>query len=319
VTAGRPEPLEKLRRLLEGSYRIERELARGSMARVYLADDIRRGGRVAVKLLPPDLASESNAERFLREIRITAGLRHPNILPLIDSGVADGLYWYVMPLVEGESLRERMATRGLLPIPDAVDFGIQIGRALGYAHAAGVVHRDLKPENVMLAGTVALVMDFGLARALGSDTKLTGTGMPLGTPAYMSPEQITGAAEADPRADLYCLGCVLHEMLTGQPPFVGPSVVHLLRAHMTEPPPPPSRRRASVPPGVDRVVVKALAKDPNARHQSADELVAELAACVAGSGDRRAGASTPSPPRPSTPPAGQPGGLLSRLFGRRGS
>jgi serine/threonine-protein kinase len=180
---------------------------------------------------------------------------------------------------------------------------------LGHAHAAGVVHRDLKPENVMLAAGVALVMDFGLARALGSDTKLTGTGMPLGTPAYMSPEQITGAADADARADLYCLGCVLHEMLTGQPPFVGPSVVQLLRSHMTEPPAPPSRLRRNVPPGVDRAVLRALAKDPNARQQGADELIAELSAAVESRAD-------PTPPPPARTP---PTGLLSRLFGRRGS
>jgi serine/threonine-protein kinase len=300
----------QLQEELEGRYRIEGELGRGSMARVYQAQDLANRRRVAIKLLPPELASASNAERFLREIKITAGLEHPNILPLLDSGVSgstSGLYWYVMPLVEGESLRERLAD-GPLPIAEALDLAIQVGGALAYAHPRGIVHRDLKPENIMLAGGRPLVMDFGLARALDSQSKLTGTGMPLGTPAYMSPEQITGAESVDGRADLYSFGCVLYEAFTGQLPFPGRSVVQILQAHMGTMPLPPSAVRPEVPAAVDHALLKLMAKAPDARYQTADELLKDLGA---EGGAASSGSGTgPDKGRSS-------GGFFSRLFGRR--
>ena len=294
----------QLQEELQGRYEIDHELGRGSMARVYLAIQVTTGQTVAIKLLPPELASSNNAERFLREIKITGGLEHPNILPLLDSGVSGasgGLYWYVMPFIEGVTLRERLAT-GALPIRDVIEIALQVCRALAYAHPKGIVHRDLKPENIMLTGDKAIVMDFGLARALDSQSRLTGTGMPLGTPAYMSPEQITGAESVDSRADLYSFGCVLYEALTGRLPFAGRSVVDILRAHMTATPLPPSQIRPGIAANVDRALLKVLAKNPEERHRTAEELIADV---------------TGSPPGDSGEPGRPSGGFLSRLFGRR--
>jgi serine/threonine protein kinase len=300
---------EQLQEELTGRYRIERELGRGSMARVYLAEDLVNARQVAVKLLPPELASSSNAERFLREIQITAALQHPNILALLDSGVSgasSGLYWYVMPYVEGQTLRERLAS-GPLTIENAFVVAVQVGAALAYAHPKGIVHRDLKPENVMCSGGQHLVMDFGLARALDSNSRLTGTGMPLGTPAYMSPEQILGAESVDARADLYSFGCLLYEAFTGRMPFSGKSVVHILQAHMQTTPAPPSQVRTGIPASVDRALLKVMAKEPRNRHQTADELIRDLT-----EGGIEAGTTRP----PAEP--GQPaGGFLARLFSRR--
>jgi serine/threonine-protein kinase len=300
--------LAQLQEQLEERYQIVRELGRGSMARVYLAEDLANRKLVAVKLLPPELASSSNSERFLREIQITRALQHPNILPLLDSGVsgaAGGLYWYVMPFVEGETLRERMAD-GPLPIPVAMDVALQVAAALAHAHPKGIVHRDLKPENIMLSEGQALVMDFGLARALDSESRLTGTGMPLGTPAYMSPEQITGAEAVDARADLYSLGCVLYEAFTGQLAFASRSVVQILQAHMTMMPPAPSQIRPGIPPVVDRALLKLMAKAPEARYQTADDLIRDLGGEVGSGGS---GGGGPEKKRTS-------GGFFSRLFGR---
>lgn len=300
------DPIALLGRLQDAvgdRYSIERELARGAMARVYLAREGTR--RVAIKLLPPELAAAGNAERFLREIRITSGLDHPNILPLLDSGAVGPLCWYVMPFLEGESLRGRLAS-GPLPIPEVITLATEICAALEHAHGRGVVHRDLKPENLMRQDQRWVVLDFGLARAVGSEANLTGAGMPLGTPAYMSPEQITGAAEVDARADLYGLGCVLFEALTGRPPFPGPSVVHVLQAHMRQAPVPPSRLRPGIPAGLDQAVLTSLAKDPALRQRGAADLMAQIVGGEAGSA-----------PGASPDPAPAPGGLLSRLFGRR--
>lgn len=293
---------QRLSAALATRYRIEAEAGRGAMARIYRAVALDSGRPVAVKLLPPETATASNAERFLREISLTRTLDHPNILPLIDSGATDGLLWYVMPFVEGETLRETSGNRGLLAVADAVAIVRQVADGLDYAHARGVVHRDLKPENVMVTGSKALILDFGLARALDLDSKLTGTGMPLGTPAYMSPEQITGAAGVDARADIYGLACVAYEMLTGRPPFVGTSVVHLLQGHLTVSPEPPSRFRSELSPPVDAAFATALAKSPADRHPTAGAFAqalgdpAEVVAPVSG-------------------PASQPG-LLARLFKR---
>jgi serine/threonine protein kinase len=277
----------RLQQALEGHYKLERELGRGAMARVFLATDLRHGREVALKLLPPEMATATSAERFLREIRITAGLQHPHILPLLDSGAAGGLCWYVMPRVMGESLREKLA-QGPLPLKDALRIGGEVGKALAYAHSQTVVHRDIKPENIMLSGGQAIVMDFGLARALGgSGTNLTATGMPIGTPAYMSPEQVMGADEIDARSDIYSLGCLVYEMTTGRPPFAGASLAVVLRQQVQEMPVPPSQVNPAVPSYVDKIVAKALAKQPAGRYQKAEEMVAqlEMASAMATLGD----------------------------------
>ena len=300
------ELLRDLREQLAGRYEVERELARGAMARVYVARSIADGREVALKVLPPELASASNAERFLREIRITSDLAHPNILPLLDSGVTGRYCWYVMPLLHGESLRDRLKNSGPLPPAEMLVLAGQVGPALTYAHRRGVVHRDMKPENVMRSEGPWLVLDFGLARAVESNTGLTGTGMPLGTPAYMSPEQITGAESVDARADIYGFGCVLYEALTGQPPFVAHSIVQVLRAHMDATPSPPSQVKPGLPAAFDGPILRALAKDPAARPQTAEELVAELGAVDVIAGDAAPGLPEPEKRR-----------LLDRLLGRR--
>jgi eukaryotic-like serine/threonine-protein kinase len=211
-------------------YRIERPLGAGGMATVYLAEDLKHHRRVAVKVLRPELAAALGPERFLREIETTAGLRHPHILPLFDSGEAAGFLYYVMPYVEGESLEDRIARERQLSLDDAVRIAREVADALSYAHAHGVVHRDIKPGNILLEGGHAVVADFGIARAVraAGDERLTQTGMAVGTPTYMSPEQASGETEVDGRSDLYSLACVLYEMLAGQPPFTGPTAESVL-------------------------------------------------------------------------------------------
>ncbi len=270
-----PGPIEaQLAAALSGTYKIERELGRGAMALVYLATDHRHGRKVAVKVLPPEMATAATAERFLREIRITAALQHPNILPLMDSGASDGLCWYVMPVVEGESLRKRLAG-GPLPLREAGKIGIEVAGALAYAHAREVVHRDIKPENIMLSGGQAIVMDFGLARAIGAGSaRITAMGLPLGTPAYMSPEQIQGD-DADARSDIYGLGCVIYEMATGAPPFVG-NLGQVMRMHVNEAVTPASQKRPGLPSQLDKLVTRSLAKKPADRYQKAEDLVRDL-------------------------------------------
>jgi serine/threonine-protein kinase len=315
------DPLEaRLAKALEGQYQIERHLGKGAMATVFLASDLRHGRTVAIKLLPPELATSNSAERFLREIRITAALQHPHILPLLDSGFADGLCWYAMPYVTGESLREALA-RGPMSMKDAARTAAEICKALAHAHAQDVVHRDIKPENIMLSGGMAIVMDFGLARALTStNTGLTATGLPLGTPAYMSPEQVMGEEVIDARADIYGLGCVFYEMLTGRPPFVAQSASIVMRMHVQEKPTPPSTLRPGIPTQVDKIVAKALAKSPTDRYQKAEEFLAQLEMIGAlatlgemGMADEAAEAAAPVE-------GGKPassGGLFGKLFGKK--
>jgi tetratricopeptide (TPR) repeat protein len=264
---------------LADRYRIERELGRGGMAMVYLAHDLRHDRPVALKVLRPELAASLGPERFLQEIRIAARLQHPHILPVHDSGEAAGRLWYTMPYVEGESLRQRMARQGSLPLDQAVRIATQVLSALGYAHAHGVIHRDIKPENILLEGDEAVVADFGVARAItaaGQD-RLTETGLALGTPAYMSPEQATATRELDGRSDLYALGCVLYEMLAGQPPFVGATAQQLLARHAMDTVPPIRTVRATVPEGVERSVMRALAKVPADRFPTAADFAQALA------------------------------------------
>src|SRR5215218_3159917 len=282
--ARRDELAAALRAALAGRYTVERELGRGGMATVYLARDLRHHRMVAVKVLARELIAPSGAERFLHEIRIAAGLTHPHVLSVHESGEADGLLYYVMPYVDGETLRARLGRDGALPLADAVRLLRELADALAYAHARGVVHRDLKPENVLLSGGHAVVADFGIAKALavathdGASTQaaLTGTGVSLGTPAYMAPEQAVGDAATDHRADLYALGVVAYEVLAGAHPFGARSPQALVAAHLTEAPVPLAERRADAPRALSALVMRLLAKNPAGRPSSADDVRREL-------------------------------------------
>ncbi len=267
-----------LRASLADRYRIERELGAGGMATVYLARDLKHDRPVALKVLRPELAASLGVERFLREIGTMGTLRHPHILPLYDSGEADGYLYYVMPVVEGESLRDRLQREKQLPIAEAVRLAREVAEALGHAHAHGIVHRDVKPANILLEGGHAVLADFGIARAVGAagGDKLTATGLSIGTPAYMSPEQSFGEATIDGRSDLYALGCVLFEMLAGEPPYTGPTAQSIFAKRMAGPIPRLSALRETVSPALEQVVARLLATSPADRPSTADELVATL-------------------------------------------
>src|SRR6266511_2106667 len=256
-------PLERLRDALSQTYSIDRELGRGGMATVYLAQDCKHERPVALKVLHPELAATLGTDRFLREIKTAARLNHPHILPLHDSGESDGFLYYVMPYVEGESLRERLDREHQLPIDEAVHHARSIAAALDYAHRQNVVHRDIKPENVMLYEGEAMVMDFGIAKAVsaaGSET-LTQTGMMVGTPAYVSPEQAAGDVNLDGRSDQYSLACVLYEMLSGERPFTGPTPQAIMSKRFTETVKPLRAIRGNVPEYVERAVTRAMSTD----------------------------------------------------------
>jgi Tol biopolymer transport system component/tRNA A-37 threonylcarbamoyl transferase component Bud32 len=263
---------------LADRYRIERELGQGGMATVYLAQDIRHDRKVAIKVLRPELAAVIGAERFLREIKTIANLQHPHILGLIDSGEVNGTAYYVMPYVEGESLRDRLNREKQLPISDAVRFATEVASALDYAHRHGVIHRDIKPENVMLHDGSALVTDFGIALAVSSasGSRMTETGMSLGTPHYMSPEQAMGEREITARSDVYALGAMTYEMLSGEPPFSGPTAQAIVAKVLTEEPRRLVPRRHSIPPEVEEAVLTALEKLPADRFGSAAEFATAL-------------------------------------------
>jgi serine/threonine-protein kinase len=272
------DPLPRLRQALAGRYRLERELGRGGMAIVYLAHDVKHGRRVALKVLRPELAAHVGPRRFLREIDTAARLMHPHILPLHDSGDADGLSYFVMPYVEGESLRDRLNREGQIPIADVLTIARQVSDALSHAHSVGIIHRDVKPENILFAGTHALVADFGIARALdaaGSD-RITETGMAVGTPAYMSPEQANAGRVIDARSDIYSLGCVVYEMLGGQPPFTGPTPQAILARHTLDPVPSLRTLRPGLPAALQEVIERALAKVPADRFTTAREFADAL-------------------------------------------
>ncbi|MBI1722793.1 MAG: protein kinase [Gemmatimonadetes bacterium] len=270
--------LARLAPALADRYAIERELGHGGMATVYLAQDLKHHRRVAIKVLRPELAAVLGAERFLREIEIAAQLSHPHILPLYDSGQVEGLLFYVMPHIEGESLRDRLDREKQLPIEEAVHFAQQVASALDYAHRHAIIHRDIKPENVLIHEGEALVADFGIAlavRAAGGE-RLTETGLSLGTPFYMSPEQATGDRQLDARSDIYSLGCVLYEMLAGEPPYSGPTAQAVVARILTERPRDLRMLRETVPPALERVVAKALAKLPADRYATAAEFADAL-------------------------------------------
>jgi serine/threonine protein kinase len=254
--------MERLKTALADRYSIEREIGSGGMATVYQAQDLKHERQVAMKVLRPELAAALGPERFLQEIKIAAKLRHPHILPLYDSGEADGFLYYVMPYVEGESLRDRLDREKQLAIDDALQIAREVADALSYAHSQGVIHRDIKPENILLESGHAVVADFGIARAVDAagGERLTETGIAIGTPAYMSPEQAGGEKELDGRSDLYSLGCVLHEMLAGQPPFTGPTVESLVHQHLSADPPSVTAVRPSVPGWVAAALERSLAK-----------------------------------------------------------
>jgi serine/threonine-protein kinase len=268
-----------LQTALADRYRIEREIGRGGMATVYLADDLKHPRRVAIKVLNPDLSEALGAERFLQEIETASSLTHPHILPLYDSGEAEGLLYYVMPYVKGESLRDRLRREKELPVEDAVRFTREIADALSYAHEEGVIHRDVKPANILLEADHAVLADFGVAKAVADmdRTQLTQTGTSLGTPTYMSPEQASGEQALDGRSDQYALGCVLYEMLVGEPPFRGARAEAVVRQHLTVEPNPVTQARPSVPEGVAAALHRALAKNPADRFQTTNELRAALA------------------------------------------
>ncbi|MEO8480347.1 MAG: serine/threonine-protein kinase [Gemmatimonadota bacterium] len=288
--------LDRLRAAFAGRYEIDREAGAGGMATVYLARDLKHDRLVAIKVLRPELAAALGPDRFPREISILAKLQHPHILPLHDSGELDGFLYYVMPFVEGESLRTKLDREGELPVPDAIKILREVADALAYAHALGVMHRDIKPDNVMLSGRHAMVMDFGVAKAVstaGGDS-LTTVGVAVGTPSYMSPEQATGQGNVDQRSDIYALGILGYEMLSGNTPFSGRSAQAILSAHVVETPTHLTLRRASVPQPLADLLMRCLEKAPADRWQKAEEVLAQLEAI----GTPGSGGITPTHTRP---------------------
>jgi hypothetical protein len=294
--------------LSERGIDLENEIGRGVMSVVYRATDRHHSRRVAVKVLLPDPGAGYDSNRFLREIQLAAGLQHPHILPVYGSGAVDGMLFYVMPYVEGESLRQRLSRTGPLPVHEALRLARQVADALDYAHAQGVVHRDIKPENILLEAGHAVVADFGVALVVNRaaengaesdspDSRLTTMGMVVGTPTYMSPEQASGDGAVDGRSDIYGLGCVLYEMLTGEPPFSGPTARATIARRFQGPPVPLRQRRPEVPPAVAAVVEKALAIEPADRFATGAAFATALAAA-----QRRGGI----------------GRLRARVLGRRG-
>ena len=270
--------MDRLRSALSGRYTIDHEIGHGGMATVYLAEDVRHGRKVAVKVLRPELAESLGTERFLQEIAIAARLNHPNILPLHDSGEAEGFLYYVMPYIEGETIRDRLVSEKQLPVEDVVEITKEVSAALDYAHRQGVVHRDIKPENILIHEGKALVADFGIALAVsvaGGD-RLTETGMVVGTPAYMSPEQSSGESHLDARSDVYSLATVVYEMLTGQPPFTGPTAQAIIARRLSETPPSIRVVRDGVSAGLEQVVHKALSRVPADRYKTAEEFAGAL-------------------------------------------
>ncbi len=293
-----PSPFDRLQAALRSTYKIEREVGVGGMATVYLASDLKHGRQVALKVLRAELTAAMGTDRFPREIQIIAQLQHPHIVPLYDSGEADGFLYYVMPFVDGESLRARLVRTGPLPVTEAVRLLFEITDALAYAHARGIVHRDIKPDNVMLSGRHAAVTDFGVAKALSASTagSLTTVGIAVGTPQYMAPEQATADTNVDQRVDIYALGVLGYEMLTGKPLFDAATSQGQLSAHVLEVPRDVRERRPEVPEALAATLLKCVAKDPADRWQNADELLAQLEVIAS----IPSGGLTPTTTRPFT-------------------
>jgi serine/threonine-protein kinase len=281
---------------LGSAYLLDRELGGGGMSRVFLAEETGLGRQVVIKVLPTELSVGVNTDRFRREIQVAARLQHPHVVPLLTAGSSNDLIWYAMPYIDGESLRARLAREGELPVAEAVRILREVADALQYAHSLRVVHRDIKPDNVLVSNKHAVVVDFGVAKALSAssaESSLTSLGVALGTPLYMAPEQAAAEAHVDHRADIYSLGAMAYEMLTGQPPFTGATAQAVLAAHMTQAPIPVMQRRATVPAGLAELIMRCLAKSPADRPQRADEIIPHLDALLT---------STVGPTPAPTPP-----------------
>ena len=271
-------PIERLRESLSQSYIIDRELGRGGMSAVFLAQDCKHDRSVAIKVLHPEIAASLGSDRFLQEIKVAARLSHPHILPLFDSGSVDDMLFYVMPYVEGESLRERLDREERLSVEESVRHGCAIASALDYASRHGVIHRDIKPENIMLYEGVAMVMDFGIAKAISTadSSTLTQVGMMIGTPAYVSPEQASGELNLDGRSDQYSLACVVYEMLSGERPFSGSNAQAIMAKRFTETAKPLRTVRSAVPESIERAVARAMATDPAGRFSTTAQFAQAL-------------------------------------------
>jgi len=280
--------LSRLQAAVGETYRLEKEMGGGGMSRVFLAQEVRLGRKVVIKVLPPEMAAGVNVERFEREIRLAANLQHPHVVPLLTAGASGDLLYYVMPFIKGESLRARLAKQGELPIADAVRILREVADALAYAHRNGVVHRDIKPDNVLLSEGHAVVTDFGVAKAVSASTggasSLTSLGVALGTPAYMAPEQAVADPNVDHRADIYALGAMAYEMVCGRPPFGGPNPQAVLAMHVTEVPEPATKHRTTVPESLNAVIMRCLEKKAADRWQQADELIPHLDALLTPTG-----------------------------------
>jgi len=282
--------LENLKAAVADHYAIEREIGSGGMATVYLAHDIKHDRNVALKVLRPELAAALGPDRFVREIRIAARLTHPHILPLHDSGEANGFLYYVMPYIDGESLRTRIEREGELPVHEAAKILAEVVDALTHAHEQGIVHRDIKPDNVLMSGHHALVTDFGVAKAVSEATgrqELTTAGVALGTPSYMSPEQAAANPSIDYRTDIYAVGALAYELLAGRPPFQGATPQAILAAHVMEPPDQITKHRAAVSPAMADLVMKCLEKKPADRWQTSAEMLPVLQSLSTPSGGVR--------------------------------
>src|SRR6267143_3884280 len=285
----------RLQSALGDAYRIDRELGGGGMSRVFLALETALKRHVVIKVLPPEMAAGVNIERFRREVELAASLQHPHIVPLLSAAASGDLLYYTMPLVEGESLRAKLARQGELPVSETIRVLADVADALAYAHAHGVVHRDIKPDNVLISGKHAVVTDFGVSKAVSASSggSLTSLGVALGTPAYMAPEQAAADPHLDHRADLYALGVLGYEMLTGRPPFTAATPQATLAAQVTKKPEPVTMHREAIPPALNAFVMRCLEKHPADRWQTAGEVVVQLEAMATPSGGITPAGSAP--------------------------